>query len=72
MLFVYRIGQIITIPGISVNSLGNLDKTFLDVVELVSGGQLTSFSALSLGIGPYITSTITVQIFMELIPILKR
>lgn len=68
-LFVFKLGTSIVVPGINTDSLGS-DLGFLDLVNAMGGGALEKFSILALGVMPYITASIIVQIFaqLELIP----
>ena len=74
LLIVFRLGALITLPFINhdliVNSSSQIDFGFLDVF---SGGALSNFSILCLGISPYITSSIVIQLLqMDIIPRLKE
>lgn len=78
LLIVFRLGAFITLPfinheliGASVEQSGALiDFGFLDVF---TGGALSSFSILCLGISPYITASIVVQLLqMDIVPRFKE
>ena len=74
LLIVFRLGALVTLPFINhdliVNSSSQIDFGFLDVF---SGGALSNFSILCLGISPYITSSIVIQLLqMDIIPRLKE
>ena len=74
LLIVFRLGALITLPFINhdliVNSSSQIDFGFLDVF---SGGALSNFSILCLGISPYITSSIVIQLLqMDIVPRLKE
>ena len=74
---VYRLGAAIPVPGVSIDAV----KQFADQAEsagivgllnLFSGGALAAFSVFSLGIMPYITSSIIMQLLAVVIPRLQK
>jgi len=77
LLFVYRIGCWIPIPGISPDTFHHSWSTsnaggFLNILDAVAGGALTNGAILALGVGPYITSSIVMQLLTIAIPSLER
>ena len=74
LLFVYRLGCWLPIPGIDTEALGvNVDgNTFLSLLSSVSGGALAQGSFLALGVSPYITSSIIIQLLAAVIPSWQR
>jgi preprotein translocase subunit SecY len=70
MLFVFRLGTHITVPGINVANLNKLsDLPFLNMMNLVSGNAMKNFSIFSMGVSPYITASIIVQLLqMDILP----
>lgn len=70
LLFVYRLGCWLPIPGIdtAVLSAGVEGNTFLSLLSSVSGGALSQGSFLALGVSPYITSSIIIQLLSSVIP----
>ncbi len=63
ILFVFRVGTHITVPGINAKSLEAVSKLpFLNMLSLVSGNALKNFSVFALGVSPYITASIIVQL----------
>ncbi|QJD85064.1 preprotein translocase subunit SecY [Cohnella herbarum] len=72
ILFVYRIGSFIPVPNINKDVLTMADQTGTDLFGLLntfSGGALFNFSIFALGITPYITASIIVQLLsMDVIP----
>ena len=70
ILFVFRIGSQITVPGINaaaVNDLASLP--FFNMLNLVSGSALQQFSIFSMGVSPYITASIVIQLLqMDIVP----
>jgi preprotein translocase subunit SecY len=76
-LAVYRFGAAIPTPGVDASSLssniagGNLNGV-LGILGLVSGGSLEQFSLFALGVLPYITASIVMQIMTTAIPALEK
>lgn len=69
ILFVYRLGTHITVPGVNPVALQNLDVPFLSMFNLVSGNALQSYSFFAMGVSPYITASIIVQLLqMDILP----
>ena len=65
ILFVFRIGAQITVPGVTLgDDLQNyLDSSYaLSLMNLLGGGTLQSFSIFALGVSPYITAQIIVEL----------
>lgn len=73
LLLVFKAGTYIPIPLISTTSVQQIiaGNDFLTVLNAFSGGGLSNFSILALGISPYITSSIVVQMLQMVIPRLK-
>ncbi|NUM42898.1 MAG: preprotein translocase subunit SecY, partial [Leptospiraceae bacterium] len=76
MLLIFRMGTHVTIPGINSLVVSGIssDPTegFLGMVDLFAGGALLKFSIFALGIMPYISSSIIMQLVMVLIPQLQK
>ncbi len=74
LLFIYRLGCWLPIPGIDAEALGVSveGNTFLSLLSSVSGGALSQGSFLALGVSPYITSSIIVQLLAMVIPSWQR
>lgn len=70
ILLVFRVGTHITVPGINAKSLDALSNVpFLNMLSLVSGNALKNFSVFALGVSPYITASIIVQLLqMDILP----
>ena len=67
ILFIFRLGAQITVPGVKINSDSDLSKYLsqnnpLSLMNLLGGGTLQSFSIFALGVSPYITAQIIVQL----------
>jgi preprotein translocase subunit SecY len=75
-LVVYRICTHIPVPGINPVALGDLFNqqrgTILDMVNMFSGGALQRFSVCALGIMPYISASIIMQLMTVVHPTLER
>lgn len=75
-LIVFRLGSYIPIPGIDANVLANLvsgqQGTLLDVFNMFSGGALSRASIFALGIMPYISASIIVQLLSVVNPTLAE
>jgi len=70
ILFVFRLGATITVPGINAQNLQNLGNLpFLQMFNLVSGNALQTYSLFAMGVSPYITASIIVQLLqMDIFP----
>lgn len=73
---VYRLGAHISIPGVDVAALYNLFSAnfasgLLSYLDLFSGGALRTFSIFSLGMSPYISASIMMQLLTIMIPTLE-
>jgi len=71
-LVVYRLGTHIPVPGIDPNQLAQLFKGeqngILNLFNMFSGGALSRFSILALGIMPYISASIIMQLMSYVVP----
>ena len=74
ILFVFKVGTFITIPLIDTTAITSTIKnnTFLGFLNTFSGGGLGNFSILALGISPYITSSIVIEMLQFVFPPLKE
>ncbi len=74
LLVATRILVHIPIPGINVSGLQNFFQAnqFLNLLDVFSGGGLTNFSIAMLGVGPYITASIIMQLLVMVVPSLKE
>lgn len=70
ILFVFRIGTHITVPGVDPSKLQSMASLpFLNMLDLTSGGAMQRFSVFSMGVSPYITASIIVQLLqMDIVP----
>src|SRR5580658_5450011 len=76
LLFVYRVGGHLPTPGVKWQKLQQFFEqnkgTFLGFVDLFSGGQLRRLTIFALGIMPYITSSIILQLLTVVVPTLEK
>ena len=69
ILALYRFGANLTIPGVDATKiLSQVETGIMGMMDLFSGGALGKFSVFSLGIMPYITSSIIMQLLQVVIP----
>ena len=74
ILTITRLLSTIPIPGVDKAALADAlsNNTLLGFLNIFSGGGLSSFSIVMLGVGPYITASIIMQVLTVLIPRLKE
>lgn len=76
ILFVFRIGSAITVPGVDASTLTDQisqSNNMLSLMNLLGGGALSNFSVFALGVSPYITSQIIIQMLsMDVLPALTE
>ncbi|OGI60687.1 preprotein translocase subunit SecY [Candidatus Nomurabacteria bacterium RIFCSPHIGHO2_01_FULL_37_25] len=73
-LIVFRLFSAIPIPGIDTIQLNRFlsNNQFFGILNIFSGGGLTNLSIIMLGVGPYITSSIIMQLLTIMVPALKK
>lgn len=75
-ILVYRIGAHVPVPGINPERLAELfsaqQSTLLGLVNMFSGGALQRFTVFALGIMPYISASIVVQLLTAIVPSLEE
>ncbi len=76
IIAVYRIGSFLPLPNVDVQTLagtaGQNQEGFFSFINLFSGGALTRLAVFALGIMPYITSSIIMQLLTVVIPKLEQ
>ena len=75
MLLIYRIGSSIPVPGIDAATLAKQisDNSILSMMNLLGGGALEKMSIFAMGVSPYITASIIIQLLsMDVIPSLTE
>ena len=71
VLFVFRLGTAIVIPGVNISSINNLG--FFELLDVMGGGALSNVSIFALGVSPYITASIIIQLLeMDIVPYLAE
>jgi len=75
-LIIYRIGTFIPVPGVNPQALlqfmNSQQGTIVDVFNLFTGGALERFSLFALGVMPYISASIIMQLMSSAIPQLQQ
>src|SRR5262249_5360401 len=76
MLAVYRLGHNITVPGVNISALGELSRqmqgTMFGLYDMFSGQNLSRVTIFALGIMPYISASISLQLLTVVWPYLER
>jgi preprotein translocase subunit SecY len=74
ILVVFRLAANIPVPGVNVDQLRNFfdNNQFFGLINLFSGGGLRNISIVMLGVGPYITASIIMQLLTMIIPRLEQ
>ncbi|MFH1145764.1 MAG: preprotein translocase subunit SecY [bacterium] len=74
ILIIYRIAAHVPVPGINIEGLRAFFNAnqFFGLLNIFSGGGLANFSVIMLGVGPYITSSIIVQLLTMVVPSLEE
>lgn len=70
ILFIFRLGAHITVPGVNAQALSELeDMPFLSMLNIVSGGGMQNLSVFAMGVSPGITASIVIQLLqMDIVP----
>ncbi len=73
VLFLFKIGTAIIVPGVDKSALDTSKLGFLGLINAMGGGAMEKFSILALGVMPYITASIVIQLLqMDIIPYLAE
>ena len=75
LILVYRVGCAIVCPGLDISTLikeETTGTTFFSLMNMLSGNALANGSILALGVSPYITASIVIQLLTVAIPALER
>ncbi len=77
LLVIYRLAANIPVPGVNGDVLKSIMSTatasgFFAFLDLLSGGTVSNFSLLSMGVYPYITAQIIIQLLIPIFPALQR
>jgi len=78
LLAIYRLASNIPVPGINRELVAQLTRTggaaggLINMLDMLSGGAVSNFSVLAMGVYPYITAQIILQLLTPIIPALER
>ena len=74
ILVVYRLGAHVPLPNINREVLREIaqENQLLNLLDMFSGGAMTTFSVMMLGVSPYITASIIFQLLTPIIPALEE
>jgi len=78
ILLIYRAAAHVPVPGVDQEALaaflagGEAGSQLFNFLDLVSGGALSNFSVLAMGVYPYITASIIIQLLTPIIPQLEE
>ena len=78
LLALYRLCAHVPVPGVNREALtqilqgGGAQGTLLNLLDMLSGGTVSNFSVLAMGVYPYITAQIILQLLVPIIPALQR
>lgn len=71
VLFIFKLGTLIVVPGIDKSQIQSLG--FLELLNVMGGGAMERFSIFALGVSPYITASIIIQLLsMDIVPYLSE
>src|SRR3972149_4099853 len=77
LLAIYRLASHVPVPGVNREALsqilagGGAPGTLVNLLDLLSGGTVSNFSVLAMGVYPYITAQIILQLLVPIIPALQ-
>mgnify|MGYP006133411859 CR=1 FL=1 len=76
-VLIYRLGSFVTLPGIDPNALSNLTaqtdgNSLLGLLNLFTGGAFSQASIMALGIMPYISASIVIQLLGVAVPYIQK
>lgn len=76
IILIYRLGSHIVLPGVDANMLGEFQKNsqtgLLGILDMFSGGAFSNASIFALGIMPYISASIVIQLMSMAVPYFQR
>jgi len=78
ILAIYRFAAHIPVPGVNRDVIsqimagGGAGSTLVNLLDLLSGGTVSNFSVMAMGVYPYITAQIILQLLVPIIPSLQR
>ncbi len=74
ILVIYRLGAHVPLPNIDRSVLQKIaqENQLINLLDMFSGGAMTNFSVMMLGVSPYITANIIFQLLIPIIPALEK
>jgi len=74
ILAIYRLFAHVPVPGVNAEALSQLFQSnqLLGLLDLLSGGAMANFSVMAMGVYPYITASIIIQLLTPIIPALEE
>jgi preprotein translocase subunit SecY len=78
LLAIFRLAAHVPVPGVNreliqqIFERGGAGGTLLNLMDLLSGGTVSNFSVLAMGVYPYITAQIIIQLLVPIIPALQK
>ncbi|MFC2037718.1 preprotein translocase subunit SecY [Chloroflexota bacterium] len=74
ILAIYRLAAHVPVPGVNAAALNQLFESnqLLGLLDLLSGGAMANFSVMAMGVYPYITASIILQLLTPIIPAFER
>ncbi|MDD2694570.1 MAG: preprotein translocase subunit SecY [Anaerolineales bacterium] len=78
ILAIFRLASHVPVPGVNREAIagilagGGAGGTLVNLLDLLSGGTVSNFSVLAMGVYPYITAQIILQLLVPIIPALQR
>src|SRR5882762_1724983 len=77
LLLLYRLGSHVPVPGVNTQAVNDIQKQFggggvLNFLNVFSGGGLSRIAIFALGIMPYITASIILQLLQVVVPSLEK
>lgn len=77
ILVLYRLLANIPVPGVDARALSSLAENItgnalIDTLDLLSGGAVSNFSVMAMGVYPYITASIIIQLLTPIVPYLEE
>ena len=78
LLLIYRLGSFVTLPGVDHDALAKMTEAFADdqsllgLLNVFSGGAFSQASIFALGVMPYITASIIIQLLGIMVPYIRK
>ncbi|MBN1538034.1 MAG: preprotein translocase subunit SecY [Anaerolineales bacterium] len=78
LLAIFRFAAHIPVPGVNREAIANImasggvGGTVMNILDMLSGGTISHFSVLAMGVYPYITAQIILQLLVPIVPALQR